>query len=249
MARYKIVIEYDGSSFVGWQRQQNGMGVQESIETAIKEFCGEIVLVQGSGRTDAGVHAIAQVAHFDLEKHTDANTVRDALNHHLKLLPVSILDATSIDSDFHARFSAKQRAYKYIIVNRRPPICLDRGQAWWVPVNLDIESMQEAAKLLVGNHDFTTFRAADCQSNSAVKTLDSIEISALKCLIGKKIEIRVRARSFLYHQVRNFVGSLKLVGEGRWSVTDFEDAFKAADRKRGGPTAPSEGLYFEEVIY
>ena len=249
MARYKIVVEYDGLPFVGWQRQQNGVGVQESIETAIKEFCGEIVLVQGSGRTDAGVHAIAQVAHFDIEKQTDSNTVRDALNNHLKHIPISILDAASMGNDFHARFSAKQRAYKYIIANRRPPICLDRGRAWWVPVNLDIENMQEAAKLLVGKHDFTTFRAADCQSNTAVKTLDSIDISALKCLNGKNIEIRVRARSFLYHQVRNLVGSLKLVGEGRWTIADFEDAFKAADRKRGGPTAPSEGLYFEEVIY
>jgi tRNA pseudouridine38-40 synthase len=249
MQRYKITVEYDGSGFVGWQRQKNGFGVQEALEQAIEKFCGEKVAVLGSGRTDAGVHAIAQVAHFDIEKDTDSDTVRDALNYHLKRGAVSVLTAETVDDDFHARFSAQQRAYVYRIVSRRAPITFDRGLVWWVPVNLDADVMQEASQVLLGKHDFSTFRAADCQADGPVKTLDAIRVERLDYSGGCEIQIHVRARSFLYHQIRNFAGSLKLVGEGRWTIDDFKQAFEAADRTNGGPTAPPEGLYFVEVVY
>ncbi len=249
MQRYKLTIEYDGAGFVGWQRQKNGLGVQEAIEQAIEKFCGEAVTVFGSGRTDAGVHALAQIAHFDIEKETDGGTVRDALNHHLKGGTVSVLSAEAVSEEFHARFSAEQRAYVYRIVSRRAPITYDRGLVWWVPVKLDVEAMQEASQLLLGKHDFSTFRAAECQADGPVKTLDAIRVERIDYSGGDEIQIHVRAKSFLYHQVRNFAGALKLVGEGRWSVDDFKQAFEAADRTKGGPTAPPEGLYFVEVVY
>jgi tRNA pseudouridine38-40 synthase len=249
MQRYKLTIEYDGSGFVGWQRQKNGLGVQEALEQAIKKFCGETVTVFGSGRTDAGVHAMAQIAHFDIEKCTDNDTVRDALNNHLPKGTASILKAEAVSDDFHSRFSAEQRAYVYRIVSRRSPITYDQGRVWWVPVKLDADAMQESAQLLIGKHDFSTFRAANCQADGPIKTLDSIKVDRIAYPGGDEIRIHVRAKSFLYHQVRNFAGSLKLVGEGRWSADDFSGAFTATDRTRGGPTAPPEGLYFVEVVY
>ncbi len=245
MQRYKLIIEYNGSGFVGWQRQKNGLGVQQCMEEAIANFCGEDVTVFAAGRTDTGVHALGQVAHFDVEKHTTADKVRDALNHHLKDVAISILLAEAVDEKFHARFSARQRAYVYRIIARRSPLTIDSGRAWWVPVKLDAGAMHEAAQLLLGKHDFSTFRAANCQSDSPVKTLDDIRIECE----GEEIRIHARARSFLYHQVRNFAGSLKYVGEGRWTVEEFKVAFETANRNKGGPTAPPEGLFFTEVMY
>ncbi len=247
--RYKLTLEYNGANFVGWQRQKNGLAVQEAIEQAIKGFCGETVTVHGSGRTDAGVHALAQVAHFDIKKITNGDTVRDALNYYLTKGTISILAAEAVDENFNSRFSAEQRVYLYRIVSRRAPITLDTGRVWWVPVTLDADEMQKASKFLVGKHDFSTFRAAECQADSSIKTLDEINVEKIPYSGGNEIRIHVRAKSFLYHQVRNIAGSLKLVGEGRWSISDFKSAFRAADRREGGPTAPPEGLYFVEVVY
>ncbi len=249
MQRYKLTVEYDGSDFVGWQRQINGLGIQEALELAVRNFCGESVTVFGSGRTDAGVHAISQVAHFDIKTATDSDTVRDALNYYLKKDSISVLAAEAVNQEFHARFSAKSRSYLYRIVSRRAPVTIDRGRVWWVPVNLNTDEMGSASLDLLGKHDFSTFRAAECQADSPIKTLDEIRIDQIPYPGGLEVQIHVRAKSFLYHQVRNFAGSLKLVGEGRWSINDFKTAFKAADRSRGGPTAPAEGLYFVDVSY
>lgn len=213
MARFCLTIEYDGMPFVGWQRQENGLGVQQVVEQAIERFSGEAVTVFGAGRTDAGVHALAQVAHFDLGRDETPKTVRAAINYHIKPHPVSVLSATLVDEDFHARFSATERCYLYRIKNRRSPMALDRGRMWWVPVPLDVDAMGRAAQVLVGKHDFTTFRSSVCQAQSPVKTLDQLDVSSQ----GENIEVRVRARSFLHHQVRNFVGTLKLVGDGKWT--------------------------------
>jgi tRNA pseudouridine38-40 synthase len=247
--RYKLTLEYNGSGFVGWQRQKNGLGIQEAIERAIENFCGESVTVFGSGRTDAGVHAMGQVAHFDINKVTDDDTVRDALNHYLKKGTISVLSAEAISQDFHSRFSAQKRFYLYRIVSRRGPITFDSGRVWWVPVKLDTDAMHKASQTLLGRHDFSTFRAAECQADSPLKTLDAISVERIPYAGGFEIQIHVCAKSFLYHQVRNFAGSLKLVGQGRWSISDFTSALKAVDRRQGGPTAPPEGLYFVKVIY
>ena len=206
MTRYKLIIEYDGGPFHGWQRQDNGASVQQSLENAVTSFCGEIQLVEGAGRTDAGVHALGQVAHVDIEKDTDGSTVRDALNFHLRGLPVTVLAAEEVDRQFHARFSARERSYLFRILDRRPPPAVDAGRVWWVPVALDAGAMHEAAQALIGNHDFSSFRAAQCQADSPVKTLDELRVTRA----GDEIHIQVRARSFLHHQVRNFAGTLKL---------------------------------------
>ncbi len=245
MPRYKLTIEYDGSGFVGWQRQDNGLGVQEALEKAVSGFCGEETLVYGAGRTDTGVHALGQVAHVDLKSAHRADTVRDALNAHLKPLSVSVLEAQEVAGDFHARFSAKERSYLYRIVNRRAPLTLEKGRAWWTPVPLDSAAMAEAAGVLEGKHDFTTFRATLCQAKSPVKTLDLLTVERF----GEEIEIRARARSFLHHQMRNFAGALRLVGEGKWTLDTVKEALAARDRTRGGPTAPPHGLYLTEVKY
>ncbi len=245
MTRWKITIEYDGRAFSGWQRQEHAFSVQEAIETAITRFTGETVHVQAAGRTDAGVHALAQVAHFDLEKEVKANEVMGAINFHVRPAPIAILDAVQVDPDFHARFSAKGRAYRYVVVNRRGPLALEAGKAWHVPRPLDIEPMQQAAACLLGHHDFSTFRAQGCQAKSPLKTLDTMNIRR----VGEHVLFETAARSFLYHQVRNMVGTLVMVGSGQWSVTDFEQAFAAADRTKGGPTAPPDGLYFTGVLY
>ena len=245
MTRYKLTLEYDGRGFVGWQRQDNGPSVQAALEAAVTRFCGEAVTVHGAGRTDAGVHALAQVAHIELEKETGADTLRDALNFHLKPAAVAVLAAEAVADDFHARFSATERAYRYCIVNRRAPLALDRGRAWFVPVSLDAAAMGEAARALLGKHDFTSFRAGECQAKSPVKTLDALEVSR----DGDEIRIEVRARSFLHHQVRNMVGTLKLAGEGKWGRADMERALAARDRRAAGPTAPADGLYLVAVRY
>jgi tRNA pseudouridine38-40 synthase len=245
MVRYKILIEYDGTDFVGWQRQENGLGVQQAIEEAIKKFSGETVTIFGAGRTDSGVHALGQVAHFDIRRKTDANTVVNALNFHLKPKAISILAAEEKSDSFDARLSAKQRAYVYRIINRRAPLSLGRGHSWLVSVALDDRAMHEAAKVLIGKHDFTSFRATRCQANSPIKTLDELNVTRK----GEQIEVSVRARSFLHNQVRNFVGTLKLVGQGKWNASDVQIALDKKDRSASGPTAPPDGLYLAEVVY
>ncbi|MHA1152370.1 MAG: tRNA pseudouridine(38-40) synthase TruA [Alphaproteobacteria bacterium] len=245
MTRYKLTIEYDGAGFVGWQRQDNGPSVQAALEAAVLGFCGEAVTAQGAGRTDAGVHALGQVAHIDLAKPTDADTLRDALNAHLKPAVVAVLAAEVVDDDFHARFSAVERTYRYCIVNRRARLALDRGRAWFVPQPLDAAAMRAAASTLIGKHDFTSFRASQCQAKSPLKTLDVLDVSR----DGQELRIEARARSFLHHQVRNMVGTLKLVGEGKWDRAEVKHALEARDRAAAGPTAPAEGLYLVAVGY
>ncbi len=245
MARYKLVVEYDGTPFFGWQFQADGPTVQLSIETAIERFCGEKVRIQGAGRTDTGVHATHQVAHVDLERDWPADTVRDALNAHLKPDPVAIVSAARVDEGFNARSSARKRHYLYRIVNRRAPLTLERDHAWLVKWQIDAGLMHEAAQVLVGQHDFTTFRAAECQAASPIKTLDRLDVER----IGDEIRIFASARSFLHHQVRSFVGSLQLVGSQRWTKDDLREALESRDRQRCGPLAPPCGLYLIGVDY
>jgi tRNA pseudouridine38-40 synthase len=245
VTRWKIVIEHDGRPFVGWQRQENGPSVQAAIEDAIQGFSGEQVTLHGAGRTDSGVHALGQVAHFDLAKETDGETVRDALNYHLKPQPIAVLRANAADAGFHARFSATRRHYLYRILNRRAPPTLEAGRVWHVVAALDAEAMHSAAQSLIGRQDFTSFRAAACQADSPVKTLDFLSVSRA----GDEIHINAHARSFLHHQVRNMAGTLKLVGEGKWSRDDVAAALAARDRSRAGPTAPAGGLYLTRVDY
>lgn len=245
MTRYKLTVEYDGGGFVGWQRQDNGPSIQAALEEAIFAFSGEKVQVWGAGRTDAGVHALGQVAHVDLEKQTTPRVVREAINHHLKPRRIAVLSVEEAAPNFHARLAAKSRLYRYRIVNRRAPLALDHGRAWHVPVPLDAQAMHDAAQVLVGRHDFSTFRASLCQAKSPVKTLDRLDVRRL----GEEIEVTAGARSFLHHQVRNMVGTLALVGRGKWTKNDVAKALAAADRTKGGPTAPAEGLYLVAVGY
>ncbi len=245
MTRWKLTIEYDGAAFCGWQKQSHSPSIQQTIEEALEKFLGESPALQGAGRTDTGVHARGQVAHFDCEKETTADTVRDATNFYLSPHKIAILSAEQVDKNFHARFSALSRSYRYRIINRRAPLALDAGKAWHVKRPLDVEGMQKAASMLIGKHDFSTFRAVDCQSNSPVKTLDRLEVAQN----GEEILIFAEAKSFLYHQVRNMVGSLSHVGTGYWTLDEFKAAFDACDRTKGGPTAPACGLFFWEVKY
>lgn len=239
------MIEYDGAPFVGWQRQDNGFSVQQALEDAVFRFCGERATVHGAGRTDAGVHAAGQVAHLDLQRAWAPATVRDALNFHLKPAPIAVLAAEPAAPDFHARFSARLRRYRYRILARPAPPALDRGRVWWVPVPLDSAAMAEAAALLVGHHDFTSFRSTMCQAESPVKTLDALDVTT----DGVEIRIDARARSFLHNQVRILAGTLKRVGEGAWTPADVARALAARDRTRGGPTAPACGLCLLAVGY
>jgi tRNA pseudouridine38-40 synthase len=245
MPRYKIIIEYDGSPFTGWQSQAGGTSVQDVLEHAVAIINGAPSMVYGAGRTDAGVHALGQVAHVDLAKQWDPFKLRNALNGNLRPHPVSVLEAVEVDENFHARFSAARRFYLYRILNRRSPPALDKGKVWWLPVDLDSDAMHEAAQHLVGKHDFTTFRAAACQAKSPIKTLDRLEVARY----GELIEIRTDARSFLHNQVRSMVGSLRLVGEGKWRARDLKHALDAQDRAACGPVAPPEGLYLLNVGY
>jgi len=243
--RYRLTLEYDGTPFVGWQRQDNGPSVQGALEAAIEKLAGERVTVTGAGRTDAGVHALGQVAHFDLAKTFEPGKVRDALNYHLRPDPVSVLDAAEANEEFHARFSAVGRHYLFRILNRRSPPALDVDKVWHVSSRLDAEAMHAAAQFLVGHHDFTTFRAAECQAQSPVKTLDRLDVSQR----GEEIHIEASARSFLHHQIRSFAGTLKLVGEGKWQPREVKKALEARDRAACGPVAPPEGLYLVKVDY
>jgi tRNA pseudouridine38-40 synthase len=245
MPRYKLVIEYDGTPFVGWQVQDNGPSIQGALEAAAAAFSGETVTMRGAGRTDAGVHALGQVAHVDFARAWDADTVRDAINAHLRPHPIAVLSAEAVADNFDARFSAVKRHYRYRIVNRRAPLALDAARAWRIPRPLDAQAMHAAAQRLVGRHDFTTFRAAECQAKSPVKTLDHLDVERH----GDEVHVRASARSFLHHQVRSMVGSLALVGDGRWSADDLARALAARDRAACGPVAPPDGLYLVRVDY
>ena len=245
MPRYKLTIEYDGTPFVGWQVQDNGPSVQGVLTEAIAAFTGERVVVAGAGRTDAGVHALGQVAHIDLAKDWDGDTVRDATNFHLRPRPIAVLTAEQVAENFDARFSAIKRHYLYRIVNRRADLALDQNRAWRVPRPLDGDAMHAAAQSLVGRHDFTTFRAAECQAKSPVKTLDRLDVRRN----GDEVHVSASARSFLHHQVRSMVGSLVHVGEDKWSAEDLAAALAARDRTRCGQVAPPQGLYLVRVEY
>jgi tRNA pseudouridine38-40 synthase len=245
MPRYRLTLEYDGTPFVGWQMQENGLSVQGRLAQAIKDFSGEEVVPRGAGRTDAGVHAIAQVAHFDLAKDWACDKIRDALNAQLRPDPISVLNCDYAPPDFEARFSASARHYLYRIVNRRSPLALERNRAWHVIPPLDATAMHDAAQVLVGHHDFTTFRSTECQAPSPMKTLDRLAVSHQ----GEEIRIEASARSFLHNQVRSMVGSLKLVGDGKWTASDLKQALEARDRAACGPVAPAHGLYLVKVDY
>jgi tRNA pseudouridine38-40 synthase len=245
MPRFRLTIEYNGGAYVGWQRQQESRAVQQALEEAIQAMSGQQIETVAAGRTDAGVHARGQVVHFDLERDFSADRIRDGLNFHLRLEPVKVLDAAIVGPDFHARLSATGRQYLYRILNRRPPPALEAGFVWHVPVPLDVAAMHDAAQVLVGHHDFTSFRAAECQAKSPEKTLAHLAVTR----VGDEIHVSARARSFLHHQVRNMVGTLKLVGEGRWSAADVQAALERRDRSAAGPTAPAEGLTLMQVDY
>ncbi len=245
MPRYKLTIEYDGTPFVGWQIQDNGASIAGAITDAIEKFAGERPDVMGAGRTDAGVHAFAQVAHVDLVKDWDTDTVRDAMNAQLRPNPVAVISAEKVAADFHARFAATKRHYLYRILNRRADLALERERAWRIAKPLDVKAMHEAAQKLVGNHDFTTFRSVECQAKSPVKTLDRFDVTRAV----DEIRIEASARSFLHHQVRSMVGSLALVGEGRWNAADLQKALEAKNRIACGPVAPAVGLYLVRVDY
>jgi len=278
MPRYKLTLEYDGRPYAGWQRQADQPTVQEALMNAVEFFCGQKVDVVGAGRTDANVHATAQVAHIEIDMDTEGFKVMQGINYYLfnppaktiipneceeslqnkdeisrfarddKFWPenkIAILDAKKVADDFHARFSAKRRHYLYRIINRRPRLGLEAGRAWHVIEDLDEKLMQEAAKILVGHHDFSSFRDTRCQSKSPEKTLEIFDVKRR----GNEIHIQASARSFLHHQVRNMVGTLSLVGKGKWKVSDVKEALDAKDRRAGGPTCPAEGLYLTGVDY
>jgi len=245
MPRYKLTIEYDGTPFAGWQMQADAPSIQERLRDAIAAFCGEVVIPRGAGRTDSGVHARGQVAHIDLAKDWPPDTVMKAVNFHIRPAPIALLACEQVDATFDARFSATARHYLYHIVNRFAPLALDLKRAWRVWPMLDADAMADAARHLVGQHDFTTFRAAQCQARSPVKTLDLLTVER----VGGDIEIRASARSFLHHQVRSIAGTLKHVGEGKWTPDDLRAALEAKDRTRCGAVAPASGLYLIRVDY
>lgn len=251
-ARWKLTIEYNGTDYAGWQRQENAPSIQGAIESAIKSFCGEDVTLHAAGRTDAGVHAQGQVAHVDIARPSTEKEVRDAINAHLRPRGISILTAERAAPDFHARFNALRRVYRYrILMNRFAPPALDHGFVWHVYWDLDLAAMNAAARHLIGTHDFSSFRAAECQAKSPVKTLDRLEVieREMPFVHGRYVEIWAEARSFLHHQIRNIAGTLKLVGEGKWTPDDVRRALEAKDRTKGGPMAPAAGLCLMRVDY
>jgi tRNA pseudouridine38-40 synthase len=245
VTRFRLTVEYDGGPFMGWQRQAHGPSVQQAIEEAVKRITGETAVLHAAGRTDAGVHALAMAAHVDIAKEIAPFRLSQGLNALLRPLPVAVLAAEAVADDWHARFSCVGRRYVYRILNRRAPAVLEAGKAWQVAVPLDAAAMDAAAKRLVGRHDFTTFRSAHCQAESAFKTLDRLDVVRS----GDRIEVFAEARSFLHHQVRSMVGCLSLVGRGKWSAADLEAALAARDRAALGYNAPPEGLYFVEAVY
>lgn len=245
MTRWRLTIEFDGGPFMGWQRQDHGPSVQATLEDAIAQMTGERAIVHAAGRTDAGVHALGMVAHVDVARTLTAHRLREGANALARPKPVSLLDVTSVPDDWHARFSCIGRRYLYRILGRRAPPALDRGRVWHIPAELDVDAMQSGAALLVGQHDFTTFRSVHCQSASPVKTLDALDVRR----VGDEVQIRAAARSFLHHQVRSMVGCLTMVGRGQWRPDAMSAALDARDRAALGLNAPPQGLYFVEAIY
>ena len=245
MTRWRLTVEFDGGPFMGWQRQDHGPSVQETLEQALFRMTGELASVHAAGRTDAGVHGLAMAAHVDVVKTLTEHRLREGLNALVRPAPVSVTAVEPVADDWHARFSCVGRRYLYRILNRRAPPALDKGKVWHVPVALDVEAMAAGAAHLVGRHDFTTFRSVHCQSQSPVKTLDALTVERA----GEEIHIRAAARSFLHHQVRSMVGCLALVGRGRWTPDDVRKALEAKDRQALGLNAPPEGLYFVEAVY
>ena len=245
MTRWRLTIEYDGGPFMGWQRQDHGPSVQQSLEEALRRMTGEDTQVHAAGRTDAGVHALAMTAHVDVQRDVTPDRLREGLNALVRPRPISILDVQPVAEDWHARFSCLGRRYLYRILNRRAPAALDAGRVWHLPVPLDVNAMADGATHLIGRHDFTTFRSAQCQSDSPVKTLDRLEVAN----IGEEVHVTAAARSFLHHQVRSMVGCLAMVGRGQWTPDDMKKALEAKDRAALGFNAPPDGLYFVEAIY
>ena len=245
MAKYKIIVEYDGTNFVGWQKQENGPSIQSSLEDAIKKITSETVSVFGAGRTDSGVHAKGQVAHFEFSKNISLGSIRDGINQHLRPLPIAILDVEEVDDDFHARFSAKLRTYEYLIINRRAPLTFNKNLAWGVFKKLNMDAMKDAASNFVGKHDFNAFRSVDCQSSSSIKTVQSCSIETN----DQHIKLNVAAKSFLHSQVRIMTGTLVEVGKGKFNSSDVRDIIKSRDRSQAGATAPAHGLYLLKVEY
>jgi tRNA pseudouridine38-40 synthase len=245
VTRWRLTIEYDGEPFMGWQRQDHGPSVQQTLEEALERMTGERAAVTAAGRTDAGVHALAMPAHVDVTRELTAHRLREGLNALVRPQPVSVLEAEQVADDWHARFSCTGRRYLYRVLNRRAPPALDRGRVWHIAVPLDVEAMQVGAAMLVGRHDFTTFRSVQCQSDSPVKTVDRLEVSR----IGEEIHVEAAARSFLHHQVRSMVGCLALVGRGQWRPEEIGEALEARDRAALGLNAPPQGLYFAGASY
>jgi len=245
VTRWRLTIEYDGGPFMGWQRQDHGPSVQQALEEALQRMTGEQAAFIAAGRTDAGVHALAMSAHVDVMKSVTPHRLREGLNALVRPQPVSVLDVEQVPDDWHARFSCIGRRYLYRVLARRAPAALDAGRIWHIPVALDVDAMREGAAHLIGRHDFTTFRSAQCQSDSPVKTLDTLDVSRA----GDEIHVTAGARSFLHHQVRSMVGCLALVGRGQWQPGDMKTALEARDRAALGFNAPPHGLYFVEALY
>ena len=249
MPRYALKIEYDGSPFVGWQRQRSQVSVQGSIETALSKLENKEHKIAGAGRTDAGVHARSQVAHCDLDKEWQPFRLSEALNFHLRPLPIAVIDCALVNRDWHARFSALERKYLFRLLVRRAPSTHEAGLVWQIGHSLDLSKMLEASKYLLGKHDFTTFRSSMCQAKSPIKTLDELKIDRITGWSGDEFRFQLRARSFLHNQVRSFVGTLERVGAGSWSPVDVKKALKAKDRSACGPVSPPQGLYLTDVVY
>ena len=245
MQRYKIKIEYEGTPFVGWQFQKNGQSVQEVLQKAIFNFSKEKVVVIGAGRTDSGVHALAQVAHFDLKKKIKKKSLLPAINQNIGNKPVTVLKINKANKKFHARFDAKKRTYQYVIVNRQSPLTLQKNKAWHILKKLDVKVMKKGANLLLGTHDFSTFRASSCGAKSPIKTMEKISIKKNK----DKITLKFTSKSFLQQQVRSMVGCIKYLGNGNWNLNDFKKSFKSQNRLRCAPPAPSCGLYLKSISY
>ena len=249
MPRYALKIEYDGAPFVGWQRQQSQVSVQGSIEKALSNLENKEHAITGAGRTDAGVHAKCQVAHCDLDKEWEPFRLSEALNFHLRPLPIAVIDCALVDKDWHARFSALERQYLFRLLVRRAPSTHEAGLVWRIGHSLDLSKMIEASKYLLGKHDFSTFRSSICQAKSPIKTLDEIKIDRIEGWSGEEFRFQLRARSFLHNQVRSFVGTLERVGAGSWDPVDVKKALEAKDRSACGPVSPPHGLYLTDVVY